>query len=145
MTKTYLALALLITVLAGNAYGEDEVYYCVTTKSVGFSADKETGEYMPTNFTGTQKFTLKHEKNQLIKGIEIRGNSLYEDYYVGMQPTSECTYMMGQSHDVTCIGRFNMLNFSDKTMKFVLNRGNGYVSEEYNDSVMMTIGKCEKF
>ena len=24
MTKTYLALALLITVLAGNAYGEDE-------------------------------------------------------------------------------------------------------------------------
>ena len=29
MTKTYLALALLITVLAGNAYGdEEEVFYC---------------------------------------------------------------------------------------------------------------------
>ena len=66
--KTYLALALLITVLAGNAYGEDEVYYCVTTKSVGLSKDKETGEYMPTNFTGTRKFTLKHKKISLSTG-----------------------------------------------------------------------------
>ena len=40
MTKTYLALALLITVLAGNAYGEDEVYYCAMTDSNGFGYDK---------------------------------------------------------------------------------------------------------
>ena len=42
MKKTYLALALLITgfLLAGNAYGEDEVYYCAMTDSNGFGYDK---------------------------------------------------------------------------------------------------------
>jgi hypothetical protein len=144
--KTYLALALLITVLAGNAYGEDEVYYSVTTKSVGLSKDKETGEYMPTNFTGTRKFTLKHKKNQLINGIEIDGNSLYEDSYVGMQPISRCSYVMNDYHLVVCRGRFHTLNFSEKTMKFVLTTAYGYPSDKYNqDPISITIGKCEKF
>ena len=43
--KTYLALALLITVLAGNAYGEDEVYYCAETDSNGFSFDEKLKKY----------------------------------------------------------------------------------------------------
>ena len=33
-TKTYLALALLVTVLASNAYGDDEVYYCAQTDNI---------------------------------------------------------------------------------------------------------------
>jgi hypothetical protein len=36
MTETYLALALLVTVLAGNAYGDHEIYYCVETDKNGF-------------------------------------------------------------------------------------------------------------
>ena len=39
MKKTYLALALLITsfLVAGNAYGEDEVYYCADIVGAGFT------------------------------------------------------------------------------------------------------------
>ena len=146
MTK-YLSIAILLTgFLAGNAYGEDEVYYCVTTKSVGLSKDKETGEYMPTNFTGTKKFTLKHKKNNLIEGIEIKGDSLYEGLYVGMQPTSLCSFVMDDFSLVVCRGRVHTLNFSEKTMKFVLTTAYGYPSEKYNqDPITMTIGKCEKF
>jgi hypothetical protein len=147
MTK-YLTIATLITgFLAGNAYGEDEVYYCATTQSVGFSLDKETGEYKPTKFDGEEKFTLKHKRYRILDGIEIKGSSLYEDYYVGAQPTSKCTYILGDGHDVTCLGRFHMLNFSYKTMKFVLTTGYGYVAsgEGSGDIINMTIGKCEKF
>lgn len=42
MTK-YLAIAFLITgFLVGDAYGEEEVYYCAETASVGFNYDKKT-------------------------------------------------------------------------------------------------------
>ena len=43
MKKTYLALALLITgfLLAGDAYGEDEVYYCAEIGHTGHFYDKE--------------------------------------------------------------------------------------------------------
>jgi hypothetical protein len=147
MTK-YLAIALLITgFLVGDAYGEDEVYYCATTQTVGFDLDKKTGEYKPTKFRSAEKFTLKHKKYRIIEGIQIKGSSLYEDYYVGAQPTSKCTYILGDGHDVTCLGRFHMLNFSYKTMKFVLTTGYGYVAsgEGSGDIINMTIGKCEKF
>ena len=41
MKKTYLALASITGLLvAGNAYGEDEVYYCAMTDSNGFGYDK---------------------------------------------------------------------------------------------------------
>ena len=40
MTK-YLAIAFLITgFLVGDAYGEDEIYYCADTDSNGFEFDK---------------------------------------------------------------------------------------------------------
>jgi len=58
MTKTYLALALLITVLAGNAYGEDEVYYCVEIDRNGFSYDKKNETYLRRSFKES-KFKVK--------------------------------------------------------------------------------------
>ena len=49
--KTYLALALLVTFLAGNAYGEDEVYYCAEIGNNGFMFDNNLEKYKPQLFT----------------------------------------------------------------------------------------------
>ena len=42
MVKKFLALTLLITgfLLAGDAYGEDEVYYCAAIDNNGFQFDE---------------------------------------------------------------------------------------------------------
>ena len=69
MTKTYLALALLITVLAGNAYGEDEVYYCAEIDKNGFAYDEKSGSYVSTRFT-TEKFKIKLDR--ALNTIEMR-------------------------------------------------------------------------
>ena len=47
MKKTCIALAFLITgfLVAGDVYGEDEVYYCAEIDSNGFVHDKEGGSY----------------------------------------------------------------------------------------------------
>ena len=68
MTKTYLALALLITVLAGNAYGEDEVYYCADIDSNGFKINKEHGSYKPQLFE-MKKFKMK--LNRTANSVEV--------------------------------------------------------------------------
>jgi hypothetical protein len=45
MTK-YLAIAILVTgFLVGDAYGEDEAYYCSDTGSSGFYFDEKSGLY----------------------------------------------------------------------------------------------------
>ena len=43
--KTYLALALLVTVLTVNAYGDDEIYYCAETERNGFNSDNKFKKY----------------------------------------------------------------------------------------------------
>ena len=52
MKKTYLVLAFLITgfLLVGDAYGEDEVYYCVEIDRNGFSYDKKNETYLRRSF-----------------------------------------------------------------------------------------------
>ena len=73
MTKTYLALALLITVLAGNAYGEDEVYYCAEIDKNRFAYDEKSGSYVSTRFT-KEDFIIRKRKieNEWIRAITQR-------------------------------------------------------------------------
>ena len=68
--KTYLALALLITVLAGNAYGDDEIYYCAGTDNNGFYFDETLKKYARTGFN-TRKFKIKFDRTA--KTVEIKG------------------------------------------------------------------------
>ena len=70
MTRTFLALALLITILVGNAYGEDEVFYCAETNSNGFKFDKELKKYKPQLFFAN-KFKIKLDRTA--KTIEMKG------------------------------------------------------------------------
>ena len=69
MTKTYLALALLITVLAGNAYGKDEVYYCAEIDNNGFKFDEKLKEYRRAEFI-TNKFKMKLDRTAKTIGIK---------------------------------------------------------------------------
>ena len=68
MKKTYLALAFLITgfLLAGDAYGEDEVYYCAEIDANGFDYDKERGSYKPSRFNN-EKFKMKLDRTSNVK------------------------------------------------------------------------------
>ena len=63
MKKTFLTLALLITgfLLAGAAYGEDEVYYCAEIGSNGFDFDKKSESYKRTWFH-VRKFKMNLNK-----------------------------------------------------------------------------------
>jgi hypothetical protein len=58
--KTYLALALLVTVLEGNAYVDDEIYYCAETDSTGFYFDEKLKKYSRSRFN-TNKFKIKFD------------------------------------------------------------------------------------
>jgi hypothetical protein len=44
--------------MAGNAYGEDEVYYCVEIDRNGFSYDKKNETYLRRSFKES-KFKVK--------------------------------------------------------------------------------------
>jgi hypothetical protein len=141
MTK-YLAIALLITgFLVGNAYGElvEEVYYCTVTKSGGFYPDKGTGEYEHTKFTPDERFKLKYKGFARTNGLELKGNPALDGHYM-------CEYYLGNTRQVICTGGFvkHFFFFDDKSMKFQLSSGGGYV---FNDksTVSISIGKCEKF
>ena len=73
MTK-YLSIAILLTVfLAGNAYGDDQVYYCAETDGNGFYFDKKLKKYAGTGFN-TEKFKIKFDRTA--KTVEIKGYSL---------------------------------------------------------------------
>ena len=63
MIKNFIALAFMTTsfMLVGNAYGEDEVYYCSEIKSNGFDYDKERGSYIPTKFM-EERFKMKLDR-----------------------------------------------------------------------------------
>ena len=52
MNKTYIALAFLITgfLLAGNAYGEDEVYYCADIAKNGLILTRSAIRINQPNF-----------------------------------------------------------------------------------------------
>ena len=74
--KTYLALALLITVLAGNAYGEDEIYYCADNGSAGFNFNKNAGSYqMERGGIVLSKFKIKLDlaNKRIVMATDDRG------------------------------------------------------------------------
>ena len=68
--KLLLSLAFLITgfLMAGNAYVEDEVYYCAEIDSNGFKINKEHGSYKPQLFE-MKKFKMK--LNRTANSVEV--------------------------------------------------------------------------
>ncbi len=141
MKKTYLALAFLITgfLLAGNAYGEDEVYYCAEIDSNGFKYDMEQRSYKPKMFlTSKLKMQLDRASNRIVLAHENRGKEIYT-----------CTIPYpNQPELIDCKEKFFYFAFNTKTGKFVYTLGFGYVYETNSakpDSLTISYGKCDKF
>ena len=138
MTKAYLALALLITVLAGNAYGEDEIYYCAETDANGFWFDETSKKLTRSGFV-TDKFKIKFDSTA--KTLEIKGHP--DGPSNGTYP---CTapYANVKPELLSCTKTLNHFSFNSNNGRFVFAKLFGYVGGD-GDSIIVKYGKCDKF
>jgi hypothetical protein len=145
--KTYLALALLINVLAGNAYGDDEIYYCAETDSNGFEPNENLKKYSRRAFR-TNKFKIKFDRTA--KTVEIKGHRVSP-----INKTYPCTApyaRIGHPELLSCTKSLNHFNFNTNNGLFVFAMLFGYVSgdgdgyvQANDDSISVSYGKCDKF
>ena len=139
MKKTYLALAFLITgfLLAGNAYGEDEVYYCAETDSNGFRYDEERGSYVRAGFnSGRFKINLDRVSNLL----EL--TELGPRYRSSRFPCMNLDLL--HPEEISCSKNNHHFNFNTNTGLFVYAHAFGYVGGD-GDSLSISYGTCDKF
>jgi hypothetical protein len=137
--KTYLALALLVTVLAGNAYGEGEVYYCAETDGNGFDFDEYLNKYKRTGFV-KNKFKIKFDRTA--KTVEIKGHGL-GDAVNGTYPCM-VPYAYSRPELLSCSESVYQFNFNSNSGRFVFAMLYGYVAKD-GDSISVSYGKCDKF
>ena len=137
MTKTYLALALLVTVLAGNAYGEGEVYYCAETEDNGFGFDENLKKYKRSGFN-VQKFKIKFDRTA--KTVEIKGHpaSSANRTYPCKVPWS------AYPAELSCVQHMYHFNFNSDNGRFVLGMLYGYVAGD-QDTISVSYGTCDRF
>jgi hypothetical protein len=141
--KTYLPLALLITVLAGNAYGEDEVYYCAEIGNNGFLFDNNLEKYKPQLFNES-KFKIGFDRTA--KTVEIKGHPLGGSAN-GAYP---CILPLPRTRPelLSCTSSFYHFSFNSDNGRFGLGKLYGYVAGEVNgdrDSISVSYGTCDKF
>ncbi len=105
MTKTYLALAFLITVfLASDAYGEEEIYYCAETASIGFMWNVENNRYGPSAFA-EEKFKIKLDKTSDM--VDIKHKKMEGKYICTRSKFDEAYNMM------RCNDNHNQFSFNE--------------------------------
>jgi hypothetical protein len=136
--KTYLALALLITVLVDNAYGEDGIYYCADIDSNGFDFDETLKKYKPQLFN-MDKFKLRFDRTA--KTVEIKGHPLSTKN--GTYPC-KVPYPDVVPAALSCVKSFYHFNFNSDNGRFVSTMLYGYVDGD-GDTISVAYGKCDKF
>ena len=138
MTK-YLAIAFLITgCLVGDAYGEDEVYYCAEINKNGFRFDKNLKKYKPQLFFES-KFKLKFDRTA--KTIEIKGHKSG----IAVNATYPCAVPYAFKPELlSCSKNLYHFSFNSDNGRFVFLRGFGYVHGDH-DAISVSYGKCDKF
>ncbi len=143
MNKKFLVLALLITgfLLAGNAYGEDEIYYCAEIDNNGFYFNEESSAYQRARFS-TKKFKMKLDldANQIELATESSQEPLKRQIYSCRIPWPGNSSLMACG-DITGPYTFT---FNPGTGRFVRSINSGYVLKD-GDSLHISYGKCDKF
>ena len=140
MKKTYLVLAFLITsfLLAGDAYGEEEVYYCVEIDRNGFSYDKKNETYLRRSFKESKfKVKLYRTSNQ----IEMSHDDFGKLNFNCRIP------FFGELNTLACHptgGYLVNFNLDIATGRFTLSHSGGYVTGD-GGSLSVSYGKCDKF
>jgi hypothetical protein len=127
-----LALAVLIVLfLVGDAYGEDEVYYCVENGRSEISYDKKIGVYTQIH-PKPQKFKLRYKsKSKSLELLNSDNSKLYlsqcKIFGVIKYESIECNYNGGKF----------TLNFQDG--RFI------NFDHSFSRSLGVQYGKCDKF
>ena len=143
MTK-YLAIAFLITgFLMGNAYGEEEVFYCAETSSIGFKWSVENNRYGPSAFL-EEKFKIKLDKAS--NTVDIKHKKM-EGKYICTQSEYDKDFNM-----MRCNDNHDQFSFNASNGHFVIARAIGYLPTEdivrlfkWRYSLVISYGTCDKF
>ena len=137
MTK-YLSIAILLTsFLAGNAYGEGEVYYCAETDNNGFGFDENLKKYKRSGFQ-TSKFKIKFDR--IAKTVEIKGH-----WVNPANGTYPCKVPWSASPEqLSCVQHFYHFSFNSNNGRFVFAMLFGYFGGDL-DTISVSYGKCDKF
>ena len=122
--------------MAGPAYGEDEVYYCADNESTGVL--KKQGSYQMSR-NGFQLIKFKIKFDQANKRIEMADEAMKRQF------TCTQPYLNHSIPALACIEAFSMFNFNPDNGRYVFAKGFGYVAGVDDDSVSVSIGKCDKF
>jgi hypothetical protein len=137
MVKKFLALAFLITgfLLAGNAYGEDEVYYCAEIGANGFTYNEQSDSYEHQSFK-PHKFKLKRK----LLALEIAP-------YKGAKQLFKCSNSFAEINEpelLFCSYHYHHFHFNTNTGRFVSFIGYGFVGGDH-DGIAVKYGTCDKF
>ena len=138
MTRTYLCISILITgfLMAGNAYGEDEVYYCAETDKNGFQFDEKLKKYVRSGFH-SEKFKMQ---------IDISSNTLVLVHENRDREEYICSFPYSKKHDLmSCTSNAYHFHYNFKKGRFAYFKGYGYVGNFDNDSLTVSYGTCDKF
>ena len=133
-----LALAVLIALfLVGDAYGDEDVYYCTETAAVGFMRNKTNDSYIQTTFK-VRRFKMKYE------GFKITLVSSSDEKYV-MSCTSIDFGLGSEAINVhQCTGyNLSIFNWNKETGFFTRSYGASGLSADA--SIASSYGSCTKF
>ena len=133
-----LALAVLIVLfLVGDAYGDEDVYYCSTTDSVGFSPDKTNDSYKQTSFE-LERFKMKYEGRKITMITDSGEKTIMQCKFLKFPESSEPPVI----HQ--CTGaNLSTLTWNQKTGFFTLALSTIGLSTPA--SITSSYGNCTKF
>ena len=143
MIKKFLALALLVTgfLVVGDAYGEDEIYYCADTGSGGFAYDEKRGSY-ERGFNQEDRFKMKLDRAS--GTMELAINGLPPDAPIELtRPKYNCRYLHGFPEQLFCQVGFSHFDFNIENGKFV--RSDSTSIKFHRFGIYISYGTCDKF
>ena len=141
MTK-YLAIAILVTgFLVGDAYGEDEAYYCSDTGSSGFYFDEKSGLYS-NKLNGLSRFKMNFDKDSGF--IQLFIDNLPPEAPIEMRkPKFNCIYRADFPHLQMCLGGGDHFDFNTENGKYVWSNSTSIQFHRW--PITISFGTCEKF
>ena len=120
----------------GDAYGDEEVYYCADIDSNGFKYDKKLNKFKSVKFN-LDKFKIKLDRGA--KKIVLAEENGKKIIFTCKNPFSQTKpELLGCKED------FTPLVFNIKNGKFVHSFNYGYVGSG-SDSISTSYGTCDKF
>lgn len=143
MKRTILILAFSIAgfLLVGDAYGEDEVYYCAEIGSGGFDYDDKLGAYKPS-FNKEDRYKMKLDRASGILELAIDG--LPPEAPVEFtNPKYYCRHRQNSPELLICESGLNHFDINIENGKFVRSQSTSIKFHKFG--IYISYGTCDKF